>query len=204
MKWKDLSDKEKWALGIAGSLGSITIGYLVWRHEMTLQLAAQQSQNQQQAAIAQQQAQQLQTELGALGTLGVGGSPTLSGVGISSVPQDNTLSQILAAFLGTGNGSAGTSSPTGSASSGSSNTGSSSSTDIIQPARNAHSPTGGEVPPTQPVGPANWIGAVFNTSGANGGAPMGPRLTLTGGPGPTQLPQPVGIVPTGPRFAIGA
>ena len=59
MKWKDLSDKEKWALGIAGSLGSIAIGYLVFRHEMTLQLAAQQAQNQQQAAIAQQQTQQL-------------------------------------------------------------------------------------------------------------------------------------------------
>jgi Tfp pilus assembly major pilin PilA len=108
IKW----DKEKIALSIAGSLATLTIGYLIWRHENTVQ---QNQVAENQAASAAQDAE-LEQELASLPQYTQGGgaseedNDTGSDSTIASPPSDDNIAAILAAF-GLGSQPATTSTP---------------------------------------------------------------------------------------------
>lgn len=98
IKW----DKEKIILSVVGSLATIVIGYLVWRHEQTVQAA----ENAQQQNAAAEQNAELQQEISALPTYtqGGGGSSEVGDTGadsnVQSPPNDENIAAILEAFFG--------------------------------------------------------------------------------------------------------
>lgn len=126
-------------VSLGGGLGLTVLGYLVWRHEQTIQAAqaAQQNAAQQAQDAATIQALQQQLESAQATSAYYGGSygqttadySQVSGTTLASVPQDSNLAAILSAFFGqqssqssqvatAGSSTASTStSPTGAASS---------------------------------------------------------------------------------------
>lgn len=125
-----LSEKERWVLGVVGSIASLGVGYLIWRHEAALT----QAQNAQNAATTQandqQYADQLEQALqvgggvqASAGGTSAGGYIDGSSNGSTITPTggsggDSELAAILAAFFpgGTSTNSGNGSTPTGVAS----------------------------------------------------------------------------------------
>jgi hypothetical protein len=119
-------------VSIGGGLFVVLAGYLVWRHEQTIQAANQAAQNAQQQNVADQTIQQLQAQLQAMQEQGAWYGQSygqsypatdysqVGGTTLQGVPQDTMLASILSAFFGQQQGQVATStaaSPTGTASS---------------------------------------------------------------------------------------
>lgn len=113
-----LSDREKWILGVAGSLATLGIGYLIWRHENAVSQseaaanAAAQQQNDADYANQLEQALSVGGGTQASQSLGGGGgyigADTTNGSTIDSTGGtggDSNLASILAAFFPQGTSS---------------------------------------------------------------------------------------------------
>lgn len=144
IKW----DKEKIILSVAGSLATIALGYLIWRHENTVQ----QSEAAQNEAASEAQDAQLQQEIASLPQYTQGGGASEDGndsgsdSNIESPPSDSELAAILAAFFPTGIGTS-TNTPVSTPTSGSGGAG----TPTI-PVSNNGAPNGGGKP-SSPITP---------------------------------------------------
>ncbi len=144
-----MDDKERWILGIAGTLASLGLGYLIWKHENAIsqqqaaaQAAAQQAND---AAYAQQLDQVLAVGGGVAQQAGAGyvGSPFPTGSTIDptgGTAANPDLAAILSAFFPQGTSTA---------------TGNGSGASPAQPTQPAPV-TSAPLPyvPTNPVGPA--------------------------------------------------
>lgn len=109
MSW----DREKTVLSIVGSVVTLGLGYLIWRHENKIAAANNAATVSANAEIAQQQTQQIQDEIDALPS-GISAasyaSPTDYGTSgtTSSSPtaEDSNITAILDAFFGNQNSTA--------------------------------------------------------------------------------------------------
>ena len=157
-----MTDKEKIILSVAGSLATIGLGYLIWRHEQTVSAASSAANIANQQAVADEQDQEIQQELDSIPSLTTGGGGGISdGVAtsgsdanIDSAGTDSNIAAILSAFFPTT-----TTASTTTA-----------STTASNPSTNS---TGTETPP--PVVPVTPVTAT----------PVGPAQTvtkITGGP----------------------
>jgi hypothetical protein len=102
-----VTDKEKIILSVAGSLATIGLGYLIWRHEQTISAASSATNIANQQAVADEQDQEIQQELDSIPSLTTGGGGGISdGVAtsgsdanIDSAGTDSNIAAILAAFF---------------------------------------------------------------------------------------------------------
>lgn len=105
-----MTDKEKIILGVAGSIASLGVGYLIWRHENQIQQVQSAQQSAQNAADEQAYVQELEQSIGSYSTgagLTQAGYPNEEFFGGASTTEpagdsDSTLQAILQAFFPTG------------------------------------------------------------------------------------------------------
>lgn len=99
-----MTDKEKIILSTVGGLVTLAIGYLIWRHEQTIQAAnnaaTQQQTAQEQEAYAEQLANAVDTQY-ASGTseTGVVTDPYQASTESAQPSEDSNIAQILSAFF---------------------------------------------------------------------------------------------------------
>lgn len=175
-----MTDREKWILGVAGSVATLGLGYLIWRHEnaVSQQEAAQNAANQDAAnqAYAQELEQSLAVGSGAgADPLGGGGGYVGSTIGGSAgatveptggTGGDSNLAAILAAFF-----------PNGTSTTG--NNGSTNNGPSTDPTPAPPDPSS----PSAPLGPAPRAKPVKPVAPITG-------IQVTGGPVPYEPPQP--------------
>lgn len=181
-----MKDKEKIILSVAGSLAVLVVGYLIWRHEQTIQAQNNASQDAANEAAEEQYVQQLEESTageyssGDSLVYGNGASGEQFDDGGSAITQtgdsDSNLAAILAAFGYTGNNSS------------NGNSGSTTPTNPTSPVTGQPVGDGGGVSSPistpipvpvrpQPVGPAPVIGGAAGAT-----LPVSSSPVATGGP----------------------
>ena len=156
-----MTDKEKIILSVAGSLATIGLGYLIWRHEQTVSAASSAANIANQQAVADEQDQEIQQELDSIPSLTTGGGGGISdGVAtsgsdanIDSAGTDSNIAAILSAFFPTT-----TTASTTTA-----------STTASNPSTNS---TGTETPPYTPLNPVPVTPIITQGPTGSGNAPI--------------------------------